>query len=98
MQKTLAILEQHVQWIALGLGGAVAGTILIQSGRVNYPAAALCGLSFLGTVLAITNPHLFGPYISNAVTLSWVVFLVVDIRAVIAGFSAVPQLEPENGA
>jgi len=87
-----------LKWLALGLGGAVAGTILIQSGRVNYPAAALCGLSFLGTVLAITNPHLFGPYISNAVTLSWVVFLVVDIRAVIAGFSAVPQLEPENGA
>jgi hypothetical protein len=87
-----------LKWLALGLSGAVGGTILIQSGRVNYPAAALCGLSFFGTVLGIANPHLFGPFISNAVTLSWVVFLVVDIRQVIASFSAVPQLEPENGA
>ncbi|MBL6854049.1 MAG: hypothetical protein ISS15_11085 [Alphaproteobacteria bacterium] len=83
-----------LKWLALGLGGAVGGTILIQSGRMNYPAAALCGLSFLGTVLGIANPHLFGPYISNAITAIWVVFLVVDVRQVIASFSAVPQLEP----
>lgn len=88
-----------VKWIALGLAGAVGGTILIRSGRVNYPAAAACGLGFLGTVLGIANPHLFGPYISDAVTLSWIVFLIVDIRgAFFAEASAMPQLEIEDGA
>ena len=88
-----------IKWIALGLAGAVGGNILIKSGRVNYPAAAACGIGFLGTVLGIANPHLFGPYISNAVTLSWIVFLVVDIRgAFFAGASAMPELEIEDGA
>ena len=86
-----------LKWITLGLGAAVAGTILIKSGRVNYPAAALCGLSFLGSVLGIANPHLFGPYISNAVILSWLVFLIVDIRGALFA-SAVAQLEVEDGA
>ena len=88
-----------IKWIALGFAGAVGGTILIRSGRVNYPAAAACALSFLGAVLGIANPHLFGPYISGAVTLSWIVFLIVDIRgALFAGASAVPELEIEDGA
>jgi hypothetical protein len=85
-----------IKWIGLGLAGAVGGTILIKSGRVNYPAAAACGLGFLGTVLGIANPHVFGPYISDAVTLSWIVFLIVDIRGAAAP-SAMPQLEVEDG-
>ncbi|HEY0302882.1 MAG TPA: hypothetical protein VGC36_16160 [Rhizomicrobium sp.] len=88
-----------VKWLALGLAGAVGGAILIQSGgRVNYPAAALCALGFLGTVLGIANPYLFGPLISNAVTLSWIVFLVVVIRGSLRRGSAVTQLEIEDGA
>jgi hypothetical protein len=89
-----------VKWLALGLAGTVGGTILIQSGRLNYPAAALCAFGFLGTALGIANPHLFGPLISNAVTLSWLVFLIVDIRGALPerGGSAVPQLEVEDGA
>ncbi|MEI9990093.1 MAG: hypothetical protein WDM86_08650 [Rhizomicrobium sp.] len=86
-----------VKWLGLGLAGAVAGMILIKSGRVNYPAAAACGLAFLGTVVGIANPHLFGPYISNAVTLSWIVFLIVDIRGAFFA-STVPQFEVEDGA
>ena len=97
---SLAILPwaTGLKWLALGLAGAVGGTILIQSGRENYPAAAACALGFLGTVLGILNPRLFGPYISNAVTLIWVVFLVVDIRQSLLGRSAMAELEVENGA
>lgn len=101
---SLAILPwaTGLKWLALGLAGAVGGTILIQSGRLNYPAAAACGLGFLGTVLAIINPHLFGPYISNAVTLSWIVFLIVDIRQSLpradGGAPSVAELEVEDGA
>jgi hypothetical protein len=88
-----------LKWLALGLAGAVGGTILIRGGRVNYPAAALCALGLLGTVLGITNPHLFGPTISDAVTLSWIVFLVVVTRGALFGdASAVAQLEVEDGA
>ena len=86
-----------VKWLALGLAGAVGGTILIQAGRLNYPAAAACALGLLGTVLAIANPHLFGPYISGAVTLSWIVFLIVDIRQALPN-SSMAQLEVEDGA
>jgi len=88
-----------LKWLALGLAGAVGGTILIRSGRMNYPAAALCALGLIGTVLAIANPHLFGAYASDAVTLSWLVFLVVDIRgALFETGSAVAQLEVEDRA
>jgi len=88
-----------VKWIGLGLAGAVGGMILIKSGRVNYPAALACGLGFLGTVLGIANPHLFGPHISDSVLLSWIVFLIVDIRgALLDGASTMPQLEVEDGA
>jgi hypothetical protein len=86
-----------LKWLALGLAGAVGGTILIQSGRLNYPAAALCALGFVGTILAIASPHLFGAYASNAVTLSWLVFLVVDVRGAFFG-SAVAELEVEDRA
>ena len=85
-----------IKWLALGLAGAVGGTILIQSGRMNYPAAALCGLTFLGSVLAIANPHLFGTFVSDAVALSWVVFLIVDIRQSLG--SAVAELQVEDRA
>ncbi|HUO88223.1 MAG TPA: hypothetical protein VMU08_03540 [Rhizomicrobium sp.] len=88
-----------IKWLALGLAGAVGGTILIRSGRVNYPAAALCALAFLGTVLAVANPHLFGKFVSDAVALSWIVFLIVDIRhALPRGGSAVAELEVEDRA
>jgi hypothetical protein len=76
-----------VKWLALGLAGAVGGMILMKLGRVNYPAVAACALGLVGTVIGIANPALFGPYISDAVTLSWIVFLIVDIRGVAAGFS-----------
>jgi hypothetical protein len=87
-----------LKWLALGFAAAVGGMILLEKGRENYPAVLACAAGLLGTVLATINPHLFGAYVSNAVALSWLVFLVVDIRGVLAGGSAVMQLEPENGA
>ncbi|MBV9043729.1 MAG: hypothetical protein JO348_06435 [Alphaproteobacteria bacterium] len=87
------------KWLALGLGAGVGAIILLQAGRLNYPAVAACGLSLLGAALGILNPHLFGPFISNAITLSWIVFLIVDIRhALPRRGSAVAELEPEDSA
>lgn len=87
-----------LKWLALGAAAAVGGMILLEKGRDNYPAALACAFALLGTVLAMINPHLFGPYVSAAVGLAWLVFLVVDVRGVLGRASAVPQLEEENGA
>ena len=86
-----------IKWLLLGLAGAIGGTILIKSGRVNYPAAAACFLGFLGPVLAIANPHLFKSF-AAATALSLIAFLVVVARNAFAAPSAVTQLEVEDGA
>ena len=85
-----------IKWICLGLCGMMGGAILIERGGENYPAAAACGLALIGSVLGIVNPHLFAPYLPNAIALSWLVFLVVAVRG--AFFSAVPQFEIEDRA
>jgi hypothetical protein len=87
-----------IKWLALGLGGAVGGRILIRAGWLNYPLAALCAIGFLGTVLATADPHRFGKFASNAVTLSWIVFLIVDIRRSLPRRSAVTELQVEDRA
>jgi hypothetical protein len=86
-----------IKWLALGVAGAVGGRILIRSGWLNYPAAVLCALGLLGTVLAIADPHRFGKFASNAVTLSWIVFLVVDIRGALSSTVAKLQVEDRAG-
>lgn len=73
-----------VKWLALGVAGAVGGTILLRSGRVNYPAAAACALGLIGVVLAMAAPHLFGPYLLGAVALSWLSFLPVVVRGALS--------------
>jgi hypothetical protein len=87
-----------VKWLTLGIAGAVGGRVLMRAGWLNYPAAALCAIGLVGTVLAIANPHLFGKFASNAVTLSWIVFLIVDIRGALWRGSAVAELQVEDRA
>jgi hypothetical protein len=87
-----------IKWLALGLAGAIGGRILIRAGWQNYLPAALCAIGFLGTVLAIADPHRFGKFASNAVTLSWIVFLIVDIRRSLPRGSAVTELQVEDRA
>jgi hypothetical protein len=85
-----------IKWICLGLCGMMGGAILIERGGENYPAAAACGLALIGSVLGIVNPHLFAHDLPSAIALSWLVFVVVAVRG--AFFSAVPQLEVQDGA
>jgi hypothetical protein len=86
-----------IKWLALGIAGVVGGRILMRSGWLNYPAAVLCAVGLAGTVLAIADPHRFGKFASNAVTLSWIVFLIVDIRGALTSTEAKLQVEDRAG-
>jgi len=68
-----------VKWIALGLAGAVAGLIFLRAGGLYYVLAAACFIGLMVTVAAIANPAMLGAQLSNAISLSWVSFLIVDL-------------------
>jgi len=70
-----------VKWMALGIEGFVGGLILGQSGGwLNNIAFALCALGLILTGLGLVYSPSFGPYISNAILISWLIFLIVDVR------------------
>jgi hypothetical protein len=72
-----------VKWIALGLANLVGGIILGRRGGLwNFIALVLCVVSVVLTGLALFNSPVFGPQISNAILIGWVIFLIVDIREV----------------
>ncbi len=69
-----------VKWILLGVGGALGANLLSKIGGYNWALAALCLVSLAAPIAAVGDPHTFGPYVSNGITLSWLVFLFVDVR------------------
>jgi hypothetical protein len=68
-----------VKWIALGLAGGVAGIVFARLGGLYYILAVACFIGLAVVIAAIANPPMFGALISNAVALSWVSFLIVDL-------------------
>lgn len=68
-----------VKWIALGLAGGVAGLIFAKAGGLYYVLSAACFLGLIVTIAAIANPDALGAQLSNAITLSWLSFLIVDL-------------------
>lgn len=68
-----------VKWIALALAGGVAGIVFLRQGGLAHILAAACFIGLAVVIAAIANPPMFGPFISNAVALSWVSFLIVDL-------------------
>lgn len=82
-----ALLHLHyatsVKWIALGLANFIGGIILGQRGGLwNSLAFVLCAASLVLTGLGLAYSPAFGPQISNAIVIGWLIFLIVDIRAV----------------
>jgi len=70
-----------VKWMALGTAGFVGGLILGQSGGwLNNIAFALCALGLVLTGLGLVYSPTFGPSISNAILISWLIFLIGDVR------------------
>lgn len=80
-----ALLHLHiatsVKWMALGLANFVGGLTLGQRGGLwTSIAFVLCSASLILTGLGLFYSSVFGPLISNAVAIGWVVFLIADIR------------------
>ena len=74
------------KWIALGIAGFIGGLIVGQAGGLaNNIAFVLCAAGLILTGLALSYSPVFGPHISNAIVLSWLVFLIVDIREFFRG-------------
>jgi hypothetical protein len=68
------------KWVALAAAGTIGGAILAKRGGFGYAAAVACALGFAIVVLATIDPHGYGAQISNGILLSWIVFLIVDVR------------------
>ena len=87
-----------IKWLGLGVAGAIAAAIYVQSSGArlwNYLAALLCAAAFLSTAAAIAAPAMFGPVVSLGVGLSWLVYL---ITAGAASFRSVTGAAELRGA
>jgi hypothetical protein len=70
-----------VKWIGLGIINFIGGIILGQRGGLaNNLAFVLCAASLILTGLGLSYSPSFGPHISNAIVVGWIIFLIVDIR------------------
>lgn len=68
-----------VKWMGLALAGAIGGLILSQRGGWRWIVTGLCFAGLALVTLAIIDPHTFGRFASNGVTISWLVFLIADL-------------------
>ena len=67
-----------VKWIGLALAAALAGLGLTAG--INYVPPILCLAGLLVVLMANIDPHRYGPYAGDAVTLGWILFLFYDAR------------------
>ncbi len=68
-----------VKWVGLGVSAALTGLALAMRGGVNLIALIPCFISLVATVLAMIDPHRFGPFVSNGVTVGWLTVLVYAV-------------------
>jgi hypothetical protein len=80
---SLLMWATEVKWVGLGIANAIGGYVLFMShgGRWLYRAAiALCLISAGVALMSVPTPAVAGPYLSQAIVLGWIVFLLVDLR------------------
>ena len=75
----LLIGATETKWVALGIAAAAA-IPLLWDGWLGWLALVLCGVGLVVSLLTIPASAVVGPYLSNAITLGWLLFLAVDIR------------------
>jgi hypothetical protein len=85
---TLLPLATGLKWLALAAAAASASLIYMRGAPRNHVAAALCLVSLVVTIAAITAPAQLGPWISAGVGASWCVFLVSASLGVARGLGA----------
>ena len=80
---SLLMWATEVKWVGLGIVNAIGGYVLFAShiGRWLYRFAIVpCSIGIVAALITIPSPAIAGPYLSPAIGLGWVVFLVVDMR------------------
>jgi hypothetical protein len=83
---TLLHYATSTKWLALGIAGFVGGLILGQKGGIaNNLAFVICSAGLLLTGLGISYSAVLGPQITTAILLSWMIFLIVDVREIFRG-------------
>jgi len=73
----------ETKWVGLGIVGAIGGYVLWNgnAGRwLDRIAPVACGIGAVAALITIPSPELAGPYLSPAIGLGWIVFLLVDLR------------------
>jgi hypothetical protein len=77
---SLLMWATEVKWVGLGVVNAIAGYVLLASDRWLYRFAIVpCTVGTAAGLITIQSPALAGPYLSQAIALGWVAFLLVDL-------------------
>ena len=67
--------------MGLGIAGAIGGYLAdIRSAALSLIVRLAGALGFLGALAAMISPATVGPYLSQAIALGWLAFLVIDAR------------------
>jgi hypothetical protein len=88
---SLLMWATEVKWVGLGIAGAIGGYVLFTSraGRwLDRIAIVPCAIGAAAALITITSPAVAGPYLSPAIGLGWIVFLLVDLRESFSSASA----------
>ena len=88
---SILVWATEVKWVGLGIAGAIGGYVLFtsHSGRwLDRSALVLGAIGAAAALITIPNPAIAGPYLSPAIGLGWVVFLLVDLRESFSSASA----------
>ena len=73
-----------VKWLALGGVGVAGGLALWAGAERRRVSAALCAVTPIASILAVADPHRFGPLLVTGVAASWAILLldgIVQARA-----------------
>ena len=75
---TLLIWATETKWVGLGIAGALGGLLIFNARNpLTYLALLLCLVGTAASLVSIVRPAMIGPYLSNAIALGWLVFLIV---------------------
>lgn len=77
-----------IKWLALGIGCGLAAALFATRSPRNVLLCLLCVPGFLVSVVTLIDPAKLGPYLSLAIGLGWLAFL---IAAVVGSFRRVAQ-------
>jgi hypothetical protein len=87
---SLLMWATEVKWVGLGIAGAIGGYVLFTSSAARWLdriAIVPCAIGAVAALITIPKPAIAGPYLSPAIGLGWIVFLLIDLRE---SFSSAP--------